>query len=126
MAMKNVGLKLYNEAGDAPGDAQIVGMREPMHRQSGDAERDRGRKIVKDPLGVDPAGRRIDDEADVRAGFGLSAGKIDDMAKQAADRRAHHMQDAQAFRVFECRRRLIFAARGHPGPFSAKKFARAP
>ena len=61
-------------------------------------EREMRKKLGKSRIGTRAAGRRIDDEADAVAARGLAAGDVNDMAKQAAERRPQDVQDLQAWR----------------------------
>ena len=46
-------------------------------------------------LGAFAAGHAVGDDADVVAAIGLSVGDVEDMTKDAADRRAHRVQDTK-------------------------------
>ena len=47
-------------------------------------------------VGAFAAGQAVADDADVVAALGLAVGEIEDMAENAADRRARHMHDLEA------------------------------
>ena len=57
-----------------------------------------GSKLGESRIGARAAGRCIDDEADAVAARGLAQGDVNDMAKQAAERRPQDVQDLQAWR----------------------------
>jgi hypothetical protein len=46
-------------------------------------------------VGTFAAGEAVGEDADLMAAFDLSLGEIEDVAKDAADRRAHRVQDSQ-------------------------------
>ena len=45
--------------------------------------------------GAFAAGQAVGDDADMMAAVGLAVGEIEDVTKDAADRRAHRVQDAK-------------------------------
>jgi len=49
----------------------------------------------KNGFGPFAPGQAVGDKADMVALFGLTIGKIQDMAKDSADRRAHRMEDTK-------------------------------
>src|SRR5215468_4206263 len=56
-----------------------------------------------------PARQAVGDDSNVVAALGLAIGEIKDMTKNAANRRAHHMQNTQSFvrRYHESRPRRL-------------------
>ena len=52
-------------------------------------------------LGAFAAGEAVGDDADMMAAIGLAVGEIEDMAEDAADRRARGVQDAKRLTVNE-------------------------
>ena len=68
-----------------------------MHRDAAEAERERGLDQPQRVIGARPAGAQIGDQSDPVAARDLLAAEIEHMAKQAADRRAEHVQDIQWF-----------------------------
>ena len=51
--------------------------------------------MLQRSFGARPSGQAVGNDADVVAAVDLTVRKIDDMAKNAADGRARHMQDTQ-------------------------------
>jgi hypothetical protein len=67
----------------------------PAHRNPGEAERKRGLKFPKRFRGARTASVAVCDQPDPMPTGDLFAGKVDDVAIQASDRRAKHVQDVQ-------------------------------
>src|SRR5271167_1674258 len=64
--------------------------RNPVHPER-QTRRDFGKRLV----GALAAGQAVGDNADLVPALGLSVGEIEDMTKNAADRRTHGMQNAK-------------------------------
>ena len=62
---------------------------------SGEAEGERWLELAQRVVGARAAGAEIGDQPDPVSARDLLAGQIEHMAKQAADRRAEHVQDVQ-------------------------------
>jgi hypothetical protein len=67
----------------------------PAHRNPGEAERKRGLKFPKRFRGARTAGVAVCDQPDPMPAGDLLPGKVEDVAIQASDRRAKHVQDVQ-------------------------------
>ena len=95
VAVHHVGLERAEVAHQLAHGAQIGGRDLPAHGKSRRAEReprrDRGDQLVLEGAAVE----RIADDADRVAGLRLGAGEIDDVAEDAADRRADDVDDAE-------------------------------
>ncbi len=68
----------------------------PAHRDPGQAERQFRHQVHQHRLGARAAGGRVGDQPDTVSARSLSARKVRDVAEQAADRGAQHVQDLQA------------------------------
>ena len=68
------------------------------HRNAGEAERERRSQFRERSVGAFAAARRIGDHADLVSARRLAAREVADMAEQAADRGAQHMQDVEGIR----------------------------
>ena len=65
------------------------------------AELELGSDFRQRLLGAFAAGEAVSDDADVMAAVGLAVGEIEDMAENAADRRARGVQDPKRLTVNE-------------------------
>ena len=65
------------------------------------AELELGSDFRQRLLGAFAAGEAVGDDADVMAAVGLAVGEIEDMAENAADRRARGVQDTKRLTVNE-------------------------
>ena len=59
------------------------------------AELEAGRDLRQRRLGAFAAGEAVGDDADMVAAVGLSIGEVQDVTEDAADRRAHRVQDTK-------------------------------
>ncbi len=80
------------------------------------AEREARRDLGKRRVGALAAGQAVGDDPDLMAAVGLAVGEIDDVAENAAHRRAHRVQDSE---------RSIWRGHGQnrpsPAPFAAAR-----
>ena len=60
-----------------------------------DAELEARRDLRQRRLGAFAAGQAVGDDADMMAAVGLAVGEIEDVTEDAADRRAHRVQDTK-------------------------------
>jgi hypothetical protein len=65
------------------------------HGDADDAKGERWCKFPKNLIGAGPTSVAVGDQADVMPTRDLFVGKVENMAEQAADRRAEHEQDPQ-------------------------------
>ena len=95
VAVHHVGLERAEVAQQLARGAQIGRRDLPAHGEAGGAEReprrDRGDQVVLEGAAFE----RVADDADRVAGLRLGAREIEDMAKDAADRRAHEVDDPE-------------------------------
>ena len=59
------------------------------------AELEAGRDFRQRRLGAFAAGQAVGDDADMVAAVGLAVGEVQDVTEDAADRRAHRVQDTK-------------------------------
>ncbi len=95
MPVDDIGRQALDQAGDPPARHEIAGVGQAPHREAAYAESKMGRKLRERARRGVAAGQRIRDNAHAMAVLRLRAREVDDMPEQAADRRAHYMQDAQ-------------------------------
>ena len=74
---------------------KIAGIGVAAHRNAREAERERRLERSQRVFGARRRRCAVGDQADAVAARDLLARQIEHMAKQAADRRAEHMQDIQ-------------------------------
>ena len=72
-----------------------VGMRFAVNGEAMHAKLEARRDLGQCRFGAFAAGEAVGDDADVMAAVGLSVGEIEDVAEDAADRRAHRVQDTK-------------------------------
>jgi hypothetical protein len=93
MAVDDFGAARCDAPRHMPHGGEIGRMRVAADRNAGEAERQLGRKLRKGRIGKMIAGRTVGDDTDFMAALDLAAGKIDDMAEQAADRRTQDVKN---------------------------------
>ena len=71
----------------------VARQRLAANRRAVNAELEPGGDFRQRLLGAIAAGQAVGDDADMVAAFGLAVGEIEDVAKDAADRRARCVQD---------------------------------
>ena len=86
---------LRGAAHDMGDRGAVAGADMAAHRNAGKAERERWLERLERLFGAFAAGIAVGNQADAMAARGLFARQVDDVAKQAADRRAKDMQDVQ-------------------------------
>ena len=76
-------------------DQHVGGMRLAADGEAMHAELQARRDLRQRGFGAFAAGEAVGDDADLVAALGLAVGEIEDMTEDAADRRAHRVQDAK-------------------------------
>ena len=98
MAMQDVGDDLA-EMLEHPAHRHEIAQRDAApHRKARGAERELRADRCDELVLETAAGGGVADDADVVAGFGLGIDEVDDVPKDAADRRAHDVDDLQPIR----------------------------
>ena len=90
-----IGAGFPRAAGHVALRRQITQADVPAHRHARDAVRELARERRKHCFRLRSAGRAIGDQSDAMSACGLTSRQIGDMAKQPADRCAHHMQNVE-------------------------------
>jgi hypothetical protein len=111
MPVDNIRRKALDQARNAPARHEIARVGQTPHGKAGYSKGEMGRKLFEGARRRVAARQRIRDDAHAMAVLRLCACEVDDMPEQAADRRAHHMQDAQGLVSI-----LSFIAMGHNRP----------
>ena len=91
------------------GGAKLAGDRHAFQ-----SEREVRGELGEHGLGTLAAGHAVDDEPDAMAAFGLTAGDIEDMTEQAAERRAQNVHDLETRRAGGGMR-LVFSGAAQQG-----------
>jgi hypothetical protein len=99
MAVENIGGEPSDFREYAPSGDEIGQRNAPRHGKARRPEREIGGGLGDDIVLEASAGRGIANDPDLVSGFGLGSGKIDDVAENAANRRAHHVHDFQSQRL---------------------------
>ena len=66
-----------------------------VNGDTSNAELEARRNLGQRRLGAFAAGQAVGDDADMVAAIGLSIGKIEDVAEDSANRRAHRVQNTK-------------------------------
>ena len=93
VAMQDVRLQAPDQAQEAHPSIHVGRARLAVNRDAMNAELEPRRNFRQRLLGAFAAGEAVGDDADVMAAVGLAVGEIQDMAENAADRRARRVQD---------------------------------
>jgi hypothetical protein len=93
--MQHVGFEPPDQEHHTQPYQEIGGVRFAANGEAPNAELEARNDFLERRLGAFAAGQAIGDDADVVAAFGLAVGEVQDMAQDAADRRAHCMQDTK-------------------------------
>ena len=101
VAVQHVRLQLPDQALEAGPDQKVGRQRLAADRDAVHAELEARRDLRQRLLGAFAAGEAVGDDADMMAAIGLAVGEIEDVAENAADRRAHRVQDAKRLTVDE-------------------------
>ena len=104
VAMQHVRLEFSDQEHEACPDQKVRRMGLAVNRDAADAELEAGGDLLQRRLGAFAAGQAVGDDADMVTALCLSIGEIEDMPEDAADRRAHRVQDTK---------RLVWRLRRH-------------
>ncbi len=99
VAVQHVRLQFADHALESGPDQQVGRQRLAADRRAVNAELEARRDFRQCLLGPFAAGEAVGDDADVMAAIGLAVGEIEDMAENAADRRARRVQDPKRLTV---------------------------
>ena len=99
VAVQHVRFQFADHALESGPHQNIGRQRLAANRRAVNAELEPGSDFRQRLLGAFAAGEAVGDDADVMAAIGLAVGEIEDMAKNAADRRARGVQDAKRLTV---------------------------
>ena len=75
--------------------SDVGGKRFAVNGEAMNAELEAGRDLRQRRLGAFAAGQAVGDDADMVAAVGLAVGEVEDVTEDAADRRAHRVQDTK-------------------------------
>ena len=95
VAVQDVRLQLPDQAHETRPYQNVGGMRLAANGEAMNAELEPRRDLRQRRLGALAAGQAVGDDADVMAAVGLAVGEIEDVTEDAADRRAHRVQDTK-------------------------------
>ena len=128
VAVQHVRLQFADHALEPGPHQKITRQRLTANGCAMNAELELGSDFRQRLLGAFAAGQAVGDDADVMAAVGLAVGEIEDMAENAADRRARGVQDPKRLTVNERHRdRLQIRARsGWVGACSPQAPAQQP
>ena len=101
MTVQHVRLQLADHALESGPHQQIARQRLTANGRAVNAELETRGDFRQRLLGAFAAGEAVGDDADVMAAVGLAVGEIEDMAENAADRRARGVQDPKRLTVNE-------------------------
>ena len=95
VAVQHIRLQPPDQAHEMRPDQHVGGKRFAANGEAMNAELQARRDLRQRRLGAFAAGQAVGDDADMMAAIGLSVGEIEDVAEDAADRRAHRVQDTK-------------------------------
>ena len=101
MAVQHVRLQFADHALESGPHQKIARQRLAANGRAVNAELEARGDFRQRLLGAFAAGEAVGDDADVMAAVGLAVGEIEDMAENAADRRARGVQDTKRLTVNE-------------------------
>ena len=101
VAVQHVRLQFADHALESGPHQKITRQRLAANGRAVNAELELGSDFRQRLLGAFAAGEAVGDDADVMAAVGLAVGEIEDMAENAADRRARGVQDTKRLTVNE-------------------------
>src|SRR6187551_172141 len=101
VTMQHVRLQLADHALEAGPHQKIARQRLTANGGAMNAELELGSDFRQRLFGAFTAGEAVGDDADVMTAVGLAVGEIEDMAENAADRRARGVQDTKRLTVDE-------------------------
>ena len=95
MPVQNVRLETADQRGELRPDQGVGGVRLAADRDAVHPECEPRFQFGERSISTFAAGEAVGEDADLMTAFDLSLCKIEDVAKDAADRRAHRVQDSQ-------------------------------
>src|SRR3984957_1615304 len=95
MSMHDVGLQVRDQVHEARPYQEVGGVRLTVDCQAPHAELQPWRNLGECCAGAFAAGQAVGDDADMVASVDLSIGKIEDVAEDSTDGRAHRVDNAK-------------------------------